>query len=468
MNWVPEDDSYVSLFTGHSGLQRPTIVSHTSYVPPNFLTPRENNANQGYQPGLSTSSSLWPTELDNSHPQYWPLPGPLLDEWSATTQVDSLHSAEYGPVYDAHGGESSYVYSGHIVTLPDQSPVTFDSLDKSLVTGTSCLQHHLHKSFMPQSIQKPEFVESTLPHRSHDFFVPPELNTRPDSTGAHCEYLDEVPSSVSLQQWHSPNPPHGTFTGNQDPAFVPQELTISPQWSHGPLRTTADLQQGLQKDPPVSIAATIKSESHVEEGLSAQLTAAQTQYDSNVVKVQATFDFEQPLPSFHGLPSHHHSLNSAPEWPIYPDHDPDLLFACQSSRQVPQEIATGMLDPKGNLKMKKHLPEEERQQTSRTRDIGACVRCKMQRVRVSKQHVLFVFSYFLILLTANLEIKSVDQIQQIQTVLAFHASKWPAIRQRRSSTTLDVIVTNCKRLLFSEHLPRQSTRSVGRLHKSET
>lgn len=121
-------------------------------------------------------------------------------------------------------------------------------------------------------------------------------------------------------------------------------------------------------------------------------------------------------------------------------------------------------------KARKPLGEDERQETSRTRDVGACVRCKIQRVRVGRQlsinnplHVLNGGQ------NADLgcPYHSANRTRTSPTALAWRASKWPAIDPRSESTTLVVTGTSCRRSRCSE-LPGCGSPSGGRVRRSGT
>lgn len=69
---------------------------------------------------------------------------------------------------------------------------------------------------------------------------------------------------------------------------------------------------------------------------------------------------------------------------VLPTSEDEALQLCVASRQIEQQQATKVSTPE-SVKPRKPFLENDRKETSRTRDIGACVRCKMQRVRVRGQ-----------------------------------------------------------------------------------
>lgn len=69
---------------------------------------------------------------------------------------------------------------------------------------------------------------------------------------------------------------------------------------------------------------------------------------------------------------------------VLPTSDDEALKLCVPSRRIEQQQATKRSTPE-SVKPRKPFLEDDRKETNRTRDIGACVRCKMQRVRVRGQ-----------------------------------------------------------------------------------
>lgn len=147
-----------------------------------------------------------------------------------------------------------------------------------------------------------------------------------------------------------------------------------------------------------------------------------------------------------------------------PAPDAEPAHPREASHRSRKQRATGTTAPEG-VKPRKPFPESDRKETSRTRDIGACVRCKMQRVRVrcetrSRHRPLLVSSIaFWLTLTS-----SVGQTHQTQMAPAWAAAKWPTTSRRRSFITSAATGTSSRRSPSSGHLPRTSLVG-GRAHR---
>lgn len=459
-----KDDHYKTLTPSYSGdliPQNSTVPSH-ALVPSPFLIQTDTNTHQAHQTDYDTFSSLWPPQFDESY-LHSLLPetaqsGDHLGEWSAMTQLAQSPYAHY--IDSLFGSAFPYIFSNQEPTLLDQSPVAYTPLTQSLDPEISYLHPDQREYYSHQCMQEPSVTEATLSQPSnHDPILHGfDVSVASDSMGVSCRYLNEFTPSLSPRQWPAQQTIHDTITEDHDSSSLTQEPSNPHQWNQTQLSIAAHSPHDFQDGHSVAGTVTVKSETHSEDGIVVQSPSTRSPENHAAVDIQA--------PSIHKpLIPQKSSLRPRTRRPVHGDLDPTVLFVCQSSRQKPQEAATGTSET--NLKPRKAFGEDQRQETSRTRDVGACVRCKMQRVRVSTYKKKKKKVSYYGMMTAKSKPNSVDQTWQIQTVPASRASRWPVIRRRRSFTTSAVTVTNCRRLPFSGRLPRQSTRSVGRLPKSE-
>lgn len=370
--------SYNPLNFDDASLQSSATTSHALCPPSNIPSRAENGAQDATQQEFNTMSS-WLTPISNF--QHWPLGTTEPNGWSTTAQIDPSQFADHISLYANVETSFPDVYTDQFSALSELSPNIYNPLADSTDTGSPHRQQSLQKWYSSQSTQKAEGVDSTVSQPVNPNHVPQNLHTYLGPIGSHFGYFKEGPPILPLQQWPAQGPPHETFTGNQDTIFVPDESSVSPEWSQDlqPIHTQPD--QSISEVRSTGVAP-VKVETHIE-GVSAGASAApQSPYGRAIINTQKSFHHPQPSPSFSGLSSNRQSHDPRVQWANHPDHDPAVLFACQSSRQGTDEVGTGASN--ASLKPRKQFNEGERQETSRTRDIGACVRCKMQRVRVSE------------------------------------------------------------------------------------
>lgn len=370
--------SYAPLNFEDASLQSALTTTHTLCPPSNIPSRAENGVQDATQQEFSTISS-WLAPISNF--QHWPLGTTQPNGWSTIPQIDPAQFADHISLYANVETSFPDVYSEQFSTLSELSPNVYQPLNDSTDTGSPHRQQSLQKWYSSQSIQKADGVESTDAQPVQPNHVSQDLHAYLEPIGSQFGYFKEGPPILPLQQWSAQGPPHDTFTGNQDAIYVPDESSVSAEWSQDiqPIHTPSE--QSISKVRSSGVAP-VKVETHIEAISTGASASPQSPYGGAIINTQENFHRPQPAPSFSGLSSNRRPHDPRPQWSIPPDHDPAVLFACQSSRQDTDELVTGASN--ASLKPRKQFNEGERQETSRTRDIGACVRCKMQRVRVSQ------------------------------------------------------------------------------------
>lgn len=405
--------SYAPLVFDDASLQGSVTACHPLGPPSNIPCRAENVVREANQQDASNISS-WLTP--SSHYQPWPLGTTQSGGWSAITHFDPSRFADHISLYaNIETPFPNDLYSDQISTLSVLSPEIYKPLSESTDTGSPHRHQHIRTWYSPQL--KADGGELAAPQPAESGYVSQDLHTYLEPIGSQFGYFKEGPPSLQLQPWPAQGLPHDAFTGSQDGIFAPEESSVSPKWNQNLQPIHGNSRQGIT-EVQFSGVGPVKVEAHIQGGSGGAPTAAQSPYEHDNTHVQKKLDIHQPSPKFGGLPANRRPRDPGSQWPIHPDHDPAVLFACQSSRQGTDEIATG--GSNASLKPRKQFNEGERQETSRTRDIGACVRCKMQRVRVSQEvfSVRHTRGRF-----PNSKANSVGRIQIFQMVLANHASK---------------------------------------------
>lgn len=372
--------SYAPLVFDDASLQGSVAATHTLH-PSNSPCRAGNIVQEANQQEFSTVST-WLTP--STHSQPWPLGTTQSGGWSAITHFDPSHFADHISLYaDIETPFPNDIYSDQISTLSVLPPENFNPLSESTDTGSPHQHRHIRTWYSPQSMQKDHGVELAVPQPAEPGYVSQDLHPYQESINSHFGYSQEGPPSLPLQPWPAQRFPHDAFTGSQDRIFVPEESSIPPEWNENlqPVHGNSSQGQGIPGVQSTGVGS-VKVEAPIQGGSGGLPTAAQSPYDRDIVNVQKSVDLHRPSPKFGGLPANRRPRDPGSQWPTHPDHDPAVLFACQSSRQATDEVVTGASN--ASLKPRKQFNEGERQETSRTRDVGACVRCKMQRVRVSQ------------------------------------------------------------------------------------
>ncbi|KAJ4389636.1 hypothetical protein N0V93_007108 [Gnomoniopsis smithogilvyi] len=377
--WNAGDDCRAPMFSNSFDIRNSYIPSRTVSTSTNNLDQADCSAHQVYRDESRTDSSLWPTELDDSQLRYWQSQTTALEAWSDSTQVNQFHWADHVPVYTTPGTSIPYVYSNGGFKQSENSQLPYDHLISPRAAQHLDVQHHPHRSYLARLMQEPEAFEAVFaePAISDLVSASDRLRAYLDSISGNYETINEAAPDLLLQQWPNQRPPQAVFTGDPEATSVAPGPSISPHWSD--LLSVPTNIHTISEKEDLPDEVTVKLESQAEEKMVRRPATAQPTYKCTAGEVQKNFAHEQAQSSFFpGLPFHQ-STGSGPGWPIHPGHDPDLLSVCQSSRQTTLEAANETSGTK--VKPRKPFGEDKRQETSRTRDIGACVRCKMQRVR---------------------------------------------------------------------------------------
>lgn len=375
------DNSYAPLAFDDASLQGSVAASHPLGSPLNIPCQAENVVQEANQQNFNTISSWM---APSSQPQPWPLGTTQSGGWSAITQFDPAQFADHIPLYaDIETQFPSDLYSDQMSTLSMLSPGIYNPLSEPTDTESPHSHQHVRKWYSPQSMHKAHGVELAVPQPSEPKYISQDLHTYLEPIGRQYGYFKEGPPNLPLQPWPAQGLPHDTFTVVQGTIFAPEESSVSPEWRQNLQPIHGPSSQGITEVQP-TVVDPVKAEAHIQGQSVGAPPAAQSPYDRDLIPVQKKHDLQKPSPNLGRLSTKSRLRDPGPQWPIHPDHDPAILFACQSSRQGTDEAASGASN--ASLKPRKQFNEGERQETSRTRDIGACVRCKMQRVRVSQEH----------------------------------------------------------------------------------
>lgn len=376
------DNSYAPLAFDDASLQGSVTASHPLGTPSNIPCRAENVVQEANQQDFSIISP-WLTPSSQSQP--WPLGATQSGGWSPITPYDPSQFTDHVSSYaNIETPFPNGLYSDQISTLSVLSPENYNPLPESTDTGSPHHHQHVRKWYSPQSMQKAHGVELAVLQPSESKYVSQDLHTYLDYVGNHYGYFKEGPPNLPLQSWPAQGLPHDTptFTEGQGTMLVPEDSSISPEWRQDIQPIHGHSNQGITEVQSTGVGP-VKAEAHIQGGPGGAPTAVQAPYDRDIINVQKKHDLQRASPNLGELSASSRPRDPGPQWPIYPDHDPAVLFACQSSRQETDEATTGAFN--ASLKPRKQFNEGERQETSRTRDIGACVRCKMQRVRVSQE-----------------------------------------------------------------------------------
>lgn len=348
------------------------------------------------QNGLNTSDSLWPTNSNGSDRQEWPSDMTQLGGCSlAMTQIDQLACAAHVP--SLTGSILPYIYSDQASTFSEQSTVTYSALTRFLDADPQHFQYDPLIYFPPQFPQKDglPLIESVFPQLTNSTDIPHDLHASLslDPNGLYYGPPVEHSTNLSVEQWPAQRILHPAITEDPDSSCLSQGLSTSPQWNHNSLSMATSPSYGLQEGHSLPGTTSISPGTYNEARVAGQPCAARFPFNRPTFDAQTAINCASTQPSSPGpLLPRYRPLKTGSKRSVHPKQDSDIIFECQSSRQGSKELAPGTLD--ATTKPRKPFGEDQRQETSRTRDVGACIRCKMQRVRVSAPPFFFSSSFF--------------------------------------------------------------------------
>lgn len=383
LTWNLNVDSLAPHYSHTRNVQTSSTPSHTTLTAKNTPEQTYNRAHQVHYDDLN-SSSIWSTESDSVRLQDWHSQTTGLGTWSGTTSIDPSHWVDTDPVYTISENPNPSFYSEEKYNLAGQFPVPYHHFISPQANENSDLAYHLRRHDMRLSGQlmpAAGTIETTFSEPVNSDLIPYDLHTSYlNSIGTHSVAFDGDLTNTLLPQWSAYKALHDTFTGDSDAKLIAPRPLVSPHgWIMPPIPTTVPNNSEERQLPG---EATVQVKSETKDKIIVQPDFAKPPYKRTVVESQKDLDYEQARSGFETPPSLGQPLGPELVWPIYPEHDRELLSVCQSSRQTTCEAANGTSDTKS--KPRRPFGEDKRQETSRTRDVGACVRCKMQRVRVSK------------------------------------------------------------------------------------